>query len=140
MNPPESVSTIADAARALYEAMAARDPQAILDAMTDDFVGDASEGMPLDVGGVHRGPEAMMSKVWGPVFAAYDVRVLAERFLICAPDAVVVLGHYRGTARDSGRPLDARFAHVLRIRGQRVAGLEQFTDTRRWPVGAVAAT
>jgi ketosteroid isomerase-like protein len=32
----------------------------------------------------------------------------------------------------TGRPLDAAFAHVLSIRNGRVASLVQITDTQRW--------
>jgi hypothetical protein len=57
-----------------------------------------------------------------------------------APDArVVVLGSYRGTARASGAPLDARFAHVLTLRDDRIVALEQITDTARWH-GALAGS
>lgn len=97
--------------------------------MTEDFVGEVSEGMPLAVGGRHEGPEAMLREVWGAVFAAYDVSVDAERYLPCGESTVVALGRYRGVERATGRPLDARFAHVLAIREGRVSRLEQITDT-----------
>jgi ketosteroid isomerase-like protein len=73
------------------------------------------------------------SDVWGRVASAYDVRVDAERFVAAGPGAVVVTGRYRGAARQSAEPLDARFAHVLAIRDDRVSALQQFTDTRCWP-------
>ena len=51
-------------AQRLYDAIAARDAPAILDAMSDDFVGRVSAGMPLEVGGRHDGPEAMLHEGW----------------------------------------------------------------------------
>lgn len=39
-----------DAPEALYEAINARDAQALLASMTEDFVGEVSAGMPLGVG------------------------------------------------------------------------------------------
>jgi uncharacterized protein len=120
------------AARRLYDAIAQRDVHAILDAMTDDFVGDVSEGMPLTVGGRHDGREAMLHEVWGPVFAAYDVSVDVERLLPSTDDVVVAIGRYRGRERATARPVDARFAHVLTVREDRVSALEQITDTGRW--------
>lgn len=122
-----------EAARRLYENIAARDPTAILATMHEDLVGVLSDGMPSGVGGSHEGREAMLSKVWGPVFASYEVRIEPERYLRCGPDEVVVLGHYRGTDRATGAPLDAAFAHIITARDGRVASLRQITDTRRWP-------
>ena len=119
-------------ARRLYAAFAARDPAAILAALHPEFVGTVSAGMPLEAGGRHDGPEAMLTEVWGPVFGAYDVRVEPDAYLTAQDDQVVVLGHYRGTARATDAPLDARFAHVLTLREDRVAALEQITDTARW--------
>jgi ketosteroid isomerase-like protein len=125
-------------AQRLYDGFAARDAQALLAAMTDDFVGQVSRGMPLGVGGRHEGRDAMLRDCWAQVFAAYDVTVEAERYLPCGPDEVVVLGHYRGSDRQTGEPFEARFAHVLTIRDDLVSGLEQITDTRSWTEGTSA--
>jgi ketosteroid isomerase-like protein len=120
------------AARRLYEAMASRDVEALRDALADEFVGQVCAGMPLGVGGEHRGPEAMIRDVWGKVFASYEMHVDAERFLPSGDDHVVAVGHYRGTVRASGQPIEASFAHVLTIRDSRIARLVQITDTGRW--------
>ncbi len=119
------------AARRLYDALGARDPAAILGALHEDFVGDVSAGMPLGVGGRHKGPEAMLRDVWGRVFAAYDLEVLAEE-LLPSGDRVTALGRYRGIERATGRSVEAVFAHILAVRDDRVCGLVQVTDTARW--------
>jgi ketosteroid isomerase-like protein len=121
-----------NAARRLYEAIATRDARAILAAMTEDFVGDVSPGMPLGVGGRHEGREAMLRDVWGRVFAAYDVRLDVDRYLACGDDTIVAIGRYRGAERATAQPVDARFAHVLTVHDGHVSGLEQITDTRAW--------
>lgn len=120
------------AARRLYDGFAARDGQAVLDALQEDFLGEVSDGMPLGVGGRHEGRDAMLRDCWGPVFATYDMHVEAEEYLDCGSDRVVVTGRYRGPHRAEGWPVDAAFAHVLTIRDGRVAGLRQITDTARW--------
>jgi ketosteroid isomerase-like protein len=119
-------------ARRLYEAFASRDLEALRDALADDFVGQVSAGMPLAVGGEHIGPEAMIRDVWSKVFETYELHVDAERFYPSGDDHVVAVGHYRGTVRASGQPIEASFAHVLTIRDGRIARLDQITDTRRW--------
>jgi uncharacterized protein len=120
------------AARRLYEAFAARDLKALRDALADDFVGQVSHGMPLAVGGEHTGPEAMIRDVWSKVFETYEMHVDAERFYPSGDDHVVAVGHYRGTVRANGQPIEASFAHVLTIRDGRIAHLHQITDTASW--------
>jgi ketosteroid isomerase-like protein len=121
-----------DVAERLYRAFATHDAAALLDAMDEDFVGSVSEGMPLGVGGRHVGRERMLHDVWVKVFAAYDAIPQVTRYIETGGPELVALGRYVGTARDTGRPVDAAFAHVLRIAAGRVASLEQITDTQRW--------
>jgi uncharacterized protein len=47
---------------------------------------------------------------------------------------VVVLGRYRGPARDDGSAVDAVFAHIITTRGDQIAALQQVTDTARWGI------
>lgn len=124
------------AARRLYDAFAAHDAPGILDALSEGFVGDVSEGMPLDVGGVHIGREAMLREVWGPVFGAYEIRVELDELLPSGPDHVIALGHYRGSDRHDGAAVDARFAHVLTVADDRITALRQITDTNRWRIAS----
>lgn len=121
-----------EAAQRLYDAFAARDPQAILDSLHPDFVGEVSAGMPLGVGGRHEGPEAMLHEVWLPVFAGYEMSVEAEELLPSGPDRVVAVGHYRGTERETDHRVEAAFAHLLEIDDGRIGSLRQITDTARW--------
>jgi uncharacterized protein len=46
-------------------------------------------------------------------------------------ERVVVLGRYWGPARDGGSAVDAAFAHIIITRGDRIAALQQSTDTVR---------
>src|SRR6478752_3141489 len=104
-----------EAAQRLYDAFAARDPQAILDSLLPDFVGEVSAGMPLGVGGHYEGAETMLREVWAPVLANYEMSVEAEELLPSGDDLVVAIGHYRGSERATGAEVEAAFAHVLRI-------------------------
>jgi uncharacterized protein len=127
-----------EAAERLYRAMAARDAEALLGAMDENFEGNVSAGMPLGVGGRHEGRRRMLRDVWIKVFAAYDLTPEVTRYVETGGPELVALGRYVGTARDTGRPLEAAFAHVLSIRDGRVASLEQITDTQRWHEAARA--
>lgn len=128
---PESESVPPAVAR-LYAAFAAADPSALLAALTPDFRGIVADGMPLDLGGTYQGPETMLSAVWGPTADRFDVIPVPEEYLATGGGRVVVVGRYRGTVRATGAEIDAAFAHLLRIRDDRIAELIQITDTARW--------
>ncbi|MEW9527317.1 nuclear transport factor 2 family protein [Microbispora sp. NPDC049125] len=111
---------------------AAQDPGELLAVLHPEFVGRVSPGMPLDVGRVHHGPQAMLRDCWAVIFKELDTFPAAEEFVWSGPDRVIALGRYRGTARRTGRPHDAVFAHDLRLRDGLVVELTQVTDTARW--------
>ena len=116
----------------LYQAFAAHDAKAMRGLLTTDFRGVVTDGMPRGLGGVYKGPDAMFRDCWGPVFKLVDVHPVPAEYLPVADDRMVVLGRYVGTARGTGRPLSAAFAHVLRFAGGRVSEIVQITDSARW--------
>jgi ketosteroid isomerase-like protein len=125
-------------AQRLYDAFAQGDGQALFDLLTDDFVGTVSTGMPHGVGGDHRGRVEMVAGVWGRIASVYDMHVDPLEFLPVDDTRVVVLGRYWGPARDGSSSVDAAFAHIITTRGDRVAALQQITDTARWRLPAAS--
>jgi len=132
------MSTPAAVAARLYEAFADTDGQALLDVLTDDFVGTVSAGMPHGVGGTHEGPADMIGCVWGRIASLYEMHVDPVEYLPVDDQRVVVLGRYWGSARDGGAAVDAVFAHIITTRGDRVTALQQITDTARWQIPPTA--
>ena len=125
-------ATLAVAQR-FYEALADADGNALFDLLTDEFVGTVSLGMPHGVGGEHHGRVAMISEVWGRIASVYDVDVAPREYLPVG-DRVIVLGTYRGSARDGGEAVDAAFAHVITVQNGQITALQQITDTVRWHI------
>jgi uncharacterized protein len=119
-------------ARRLYEAFAAHEAGALLAELTPGFRGVVCAGMPDGLGGVYDSAETMLHQCWARVFALMELRPVPAEYLPVAADRIIVLGSYEGTARATGRPLLAAFAHVLRFAGDRVCELLQITDTARW--------
>lgn len=119
-------------AQRFYEALARSDADGLFALLTDDFVGTVSAGMPHGVGGEHRGSADMIAGVWGRIDSLYDVHVDPVEYLAVDDDRVVVIGRYRGSARDGDTAVDAAFAHVITTRAERMAALHQITDTARW--------
>ncbi|MGU3500062.1 nuclear transport factor 2 family protein [Mycobacterium sp. C31M] len=125
-------------AHRFYRALADNDGAALAGLLADDFVGEVSAGMPHDVGGTHRGRDAMILDVWARIAAIYEMQVVPSEFLTAGPDGdvAVVLGTYRGTARDERSTVHAAFAHVISVRDGQITALQQITDTARWHIPA----
>jgi ketosteroid isomerase-like protein len=124
--------TIPPAVESLYTALRAADVTALLAALHPDFRGRATDGLPFGIGGTAQGPQEMLREVWGRAFANYAAHPEPDELVPLADGRVLVLGWYVGTARATGEPLRARFAHVLRVHDGLVAELEQITDSARW--------
>jgi ketosteroid isomerase-like protein len=77
MSPDPAVTHAAKvvSVRTLYRALAAGDKEELGKLLHPDFVGHATEGLPLGVGGRHVGPDAMRREV-GPTRAFARMRRL----------------------------------------------------------------
>jgi uncharacterized protein len=75
------------------------------------------------------GPQAVVENVFTVLGQEWDgYRFELER-LLDAGDNIVGIGTYHGTFRATGKPMQARVAHVWRLQGGSVVAFEQFTDT-----------
>ncbi len=122
-----------DTAKGLYAALASGDKDALDRLLSSEFVGHAAEGMPLNMGGTHVGPEAMRTNLWWRIGEHFRASAVPEDFQVLEDGRLVVVGTYRGTARKSGATLEAAFVHVLGFDSQgRIVALRQLTDTAAW--------
>lgn len=113
----------------LYDALATGDRPRIEQALTADFVGQLTPGLPFGIGGEHLGPEAMIRDGWFTIGAHWRVRAEPESFTTTADGRLQVQGTYRGTGRSSGTPFEAWFIHLWELRDGLVCGLTQLTDS-----------
>ena len=120
-------------AQDLYRALAAGDREALSKLLHPDFVGHATDGLPLGMGGPHDGPEAMRRNLWWTIGRHYKVEAQPEEFRLLDDGRLFVAGHYRGEGRASGRRLDAAFIHLIAFAGDgRIVSLHQLTDSAAW--------
>jgi 2-(1,2-epoxy-1,2-dihydrophenyl)acetyl-CoA isomerase len=124
---------VTSTAKELYHALATGDREALATLLSADFLGHAADGLPLGMGGEHRGAEAMQRDFWWRIGKHYRVAAEPDEFHVLDDGRLLVVGHYRGRARVSGNPLDAEFTHVIGFdRDGRIASLNQLTDTAAW--------
>jgi ketosteroid isomerase-like protein len=114
----------------LYDAFARHDGAALGAMLAPSFAGHVSDGMPGGAGEI--GSPAAMMAVWMRAAMQFDVHPRPDEVVQLKDGRVLVLGHYVGAARKTGKRLDAVFAHVWRFEGDQVTELVQVTDTARW--------
>jgi 2-(1,2-epoxy-1,2-dihydrophenyl)acetyl-CoA isomerase len=133
MSADHTLDSEVSTAQQLYRALAAGDRAALSTLLHPDFVGHATEGLPLDMGGRHDGPEAMQRDLWWTIGRHYKVEAQPEEFRLLDDGRLFVAGRYRGEGRASGRRLDAAFIHLIAFADDgRVVSLHQLTDSAAW--------
>jgi len=118
--------------RRLYRALGDGDGAALDELVDPAFEGVLADGMPFGIGGLHHGATAMRTDGWGAIGRHFTARAVPERFLSLEDGRLLVTGRYEGRGRRGGGPLDAGFAHLVTVAGDRITAIEQYTDTARW--------
>lgn len=113
----------------LYDDLASGDRTGIEKALTHDFVGRLTAGLPFGIGGDHVGAEAMIRDGWFTIGAHWRVKAEPSTFTATADGRLQVQGTYRGTGRASGTPFEAWFVHLWEFRDGLISGLTQVTDS-----------
>jgi uncharacterized protein len=115
-------------AKAAYEASARGDFQGMLEKFHEDVEWHAAEGLPW--GGVHKGRDAVAQDVFGALAANFDgFQLNFERVIDGGDHHVVALGRYGATAKQTGKTLDAAFAHVWELEDGKLKRYFHYTDT-----------
>lgn len=114
-------------AKETYEAFARGDLPGVLRSFHEDVEWHAAEGLPW--GGIHKGRDAVAQDVFGALMTAFDGFSLTHEVFIDGGNFVVALGRYGATARRTGKPLDAAFAHVWELEDGRLKRYLHYTDT-----------
>lgn len=114
-----------------YGAAATHDQSKVVAVLTEDFVGQTTQGLPNDLGGVYHGNVSAVAMIWGRIWDLFDMNGEAADILP-VDDRVVVLGRYVGHTQDGSSPVYAAFAHIFTVRGDQVAALQQITDSAQW--------
>lgn len=116
----------------MYAALAKGERGRITAALTDDFVGRLTPGLPFGIGGEHVGAEAMVRDGWFAIGTHWRVRAEPASYQLLEDGRLQVQGTYRGRGRESGLPFEAWFLHQWELRDGRIAGLTQLTDSARF--------
>jgi len=112
-----------DIVNALYDAFGRGDMPAVLGALDPEIQWREADNFLYADGNPYAGPQAVAEGVFQRfVSDVENFAVLPESFVEDGV-AVVVEGRYRGTMKATGTPVDAQFAHVWKLRDEKVAPL-----------------
>src|ERR1700739_3464208 len=76
-DPPDAKVS---AAQGLYRALRTGDRDALRALLHADFIGHATEGLPLAMGGEHVGPDNMQRNLWWRIGRHYNVEAQVDEF------------------------------------------------------------
>ena len=114
-----------------YEAFARGDLDAVVVDMDESIEWQQAQGLPH--GGTYRGLAEVRANVFDPLDRDWwsEFWAVPDEFLE-AGDEVVVLGRYRGTAKQTAKQLDVPFVHIWSLREEKAWRFRQFLDTAGW--------
>lgn len=115
-------------ARRAYEAFGRGDIQAVLENYTPETEWHSQSGSRW-IGGVFRGPQAILQEVFMRIGEFWDNFSVETREFLDAGDRVIVLGTVRATAKSTGKAVETPFVHIAQYRDGKVIRFETYEDT-----------
>jgi uncharacterized protein len=104
-------------------------PPALLGALDGDVLWTEAAGFPY--GGTYKGVDDIVKNVFSRLGTEWDgFRVDVDGFHD-AGNTIIVTGFYRGAYRETGKSMEASFAHVLTLEGGKVVRFVQYVDSKK---------
>jgi uncharacterized protein len=117
-------------AKDIYAAFGRGDIPAVLAAFDPQIEWREAEGHPYKPDGAPWvGPQAILEGLFMRIGSEWDGFAVHVRTLRDAGEHIVMEGRYTGLYKASGKSLDAQMCHVLRFRGGKLLGFQQYVDT-----------
>ena len=105
---------------------------AVMGALHEQAEWNEAEHFTFWTGGTLIGPQAVLTDVIARIPQMFDGLGIEVGRIVAAGDTVLVEARYKGTAKATGKPIDAQVAHVWDLRDGKVVRFQQYTDT--WQV------
>lgn len=116
------------AVRTFYDAVGRGDVAGVVASLHPELEWTEAQRFPY-YSGTWRSPQEVVERLLVPLRRDWtDFSATPDEFVVQG-DRVVTLGHYAGTARETGRTMRAPFAHVWTVRDGRLARFDMYTDT-----------
>lgn len=113
--------------KSLYEALTNGDVTTVRPLLDPQIEWTEAEGFPL--GGTYRGVEAVLKGVLMRLATDWEGFQTTPDEFIDGGETIVVLGHYSGTYKATGKSFQAPFTHVWKVHDEKAIRYVQYTDT-----------
>ena len=115
--------------RGIYEAFGRGDIPTVLGMLDAQAEWNEAEHFTYWRGAPFIGPQAVLTGVIARIPQDLDGFAIEVGRIVAAGDTVLVEARYKGTAKATGKPIDAQAAHVWDLRDGKVVRFQQYTDT-----------
>ena len=115
----------------IYDRLAVGDFQPVFDSLAPHFEWTEAENIPYSPGYSIKDPAEIQSVVFNELakdFADFHINVIS---ISSGGATVLVEGRYVGKT-NSGKDLDAIYAHVWDLKDDKVVRFQQYSDTYQW--------
>ena len=113
-----------------YQYFAEGNVEAVLGLFHPDIEWNECEGFPFITGdGLFHGPDAVLHGVFAQIPANYDNFDIDIKELFGVDDKVVMVGHYRGVWKATGKEFKANATHVWTVKEGKMSHFFQAVDT-----------
>jgi len=113
-----------------YKLFGEGDVPAVLEMFDPEIVWDECHGFPnIEGDGIFLGPESVVKEVFAPMPELYDGFSISVDELLGAGDKVVMVGHYDGIWKETGKPFHANATHVWTVKDGKAIKFFQAVDT-----------
>ena len=119
------MTTPIETVRTFYGALAAGDARRALGLMADDIEWNTMWHYKVE----GRGPQKVAEGLLQPLMAEWASFNLASTEFLADGETVVSLGRFTGVHGETGKAVDAGYAHVWTIRDGRIQRFRQYIDT-----------
>ena len=119
-----------DIVREFYQSLAGGDVPAVMALLAPTIEWTEAEKFPY-FAGTWRTPEAVVKGLFEPLGRDWTGFAVKPETFLAQADDVVGFGRYVGTYRRTGRSMTAPFAHRWTVRGGKIVGFVQYTDTAK---------
>jgi uncharacterized protein len=116
--------------RRFYECLGRGDVPGLLALMAPEIEWAEAERFPYHAG-TWRTPQAVVDGLLVPLRRDWSAFSATPTDYVAEGERVVAIGRYAGTYKATGRTFTAPFAHLWTVRGGKITGFVQYTDTAK---------
>lgn len=113
----------------LYEAFVQGDASLIMEQLHESLEWNESDNFMLAEGNPYRTPQAVADGVFRRLATEIQDYQATPTEIFNAGAVVVAIGRSKGTMVATGKPFDAQYAHIWRVRDGKIIGFRQIIDT-----------